>query len=117
MKITIDTDSQLDYRRSVQSTDHGIQFQPYLVCIVLRTKGCPHRAVGVNVEDDGIANFINDTGAALILYRHVKVVSRSGCHSDIALSIRGGQKSIECQVKEVLRNAPVCQGNLRLHGC
>jgi hypothetical protein len=99
MEVAIDTDPELDYRRGVQSADHGIQFQPYLVCVVLGAKGCSHGAMGVDVEDDGITNLINDTGISLILYRYVKVVSRSGCHSDIALFIGGGQKSIESQVK------------------
>jgi len=116
MEVAIDAEPELDYRRGVQSTDHGIQFQPHLVCVVLRAKGRSHVTVGVDIEDNGIANLINDTGVALILHRYVKVVSRSGRHGDVVFPVRDGQKSIECQVEEVLRNAPVCQGNLRLHG-
>ena len=117
MKVTIDADPQLDYRFSVQSTDHGIQFQPGLVFIIrLMAEKCRHVGVGVDIEDNGIPYLINDTGLALVLYRYVKVVSRGGRHGDIVFPIRGGQKSIKCQVKEVLRNASVREGDLRLHG-
>jgi len=88
MKVTIDADSKPDLRRSIQSADHGIQFQPCLVGIVLRAKGGSHMAVRVDIEDDGITNLINNAGSSLILYRYAKVVSRSGSYSDVALSIR-----------------------------
>ena len=116
LKVAIDADPQLGYRRSIQSADHGIQFQPYLVCVVLRAEEWRHMGVGVDIEDNRIPYFINDTGAALILHRNIEVISGSGRYGNIALSIRDGQKSIECQVKEMLRNASVRQGNLRLYG-
>ena len=72
--------------------------------------------VGVDIEDNRIPNLINNAGAALILYRYIKVISRSGGHSNIVFFIRGGQKSIERQVKEVLRNAPMRESDLCLHG-
>ena len=116
VKIAIDANPELDYRHGVQSADHGVQLQSYLVGIVLGAERRSHVTVGVDVEDDGITNLINDTGVALILHRYVKVVSRSGRHSDVVLPVGDGQKGIECQIEEVLRDAPVRQGNPRLYG-
>jgi len=71
-------------------------------------------SMGVDIKHDRLSNLVDDTAAIPILHRHIEVVASRPSDGDIVFFIGLGEKSIECQVKETLRDASIGQANLWL---
>ena len=73
--------------------------------------------MGVELQHDRLPNLVNNTTGALILHRHIEVVAGLTGDGDILLPFRIREESVQRQIPEPLRDAPVGQGYPRLHWC